>query len=414
MAHLHVHTLLDGTETGPAVIEPDDETLHWHMVDGEKTSIDAFGEGHTHTFDGETTSPPIDRDSNKGSEMGRETKYIGGNVVEVKQEERNGVQVGIIKGYIATWDLDRGSWGVRDRFVKGAFLESLERHRRDNRPVRFKDHHGRTVGGFPIAGVFEDEKGLFGAAEVNLEVQQGREAFSLARQGVLSDFSVGFSSIDDIEEGGIRTIRKAELFEGSIVDEPMNPEARITEVKSAVPFQDLPLAGKDQAWDADAAIKRVLEFTESDEKSSLAFARYVKNDTKSQALLIADVIDGKLTAVPAAVFAAAEQLKADDAEMPEADHKAAIGHIERYYAKMALPSPFEADEKQYFVADDVKAWTERELEKFLRNTGGMSKSAAKTLSDRLDVKEITPDNENTEAIRKLLDEMKSFKTEIAK
>ena len=188
MAHLHVHTLPDGTETGPAVIDPDDENLHWHLVDGNQTSTDKFGAGHTHTLDGETTSPPIDRDSNKGSDMGKETKYIGGNVVEVKQEERNGVQVGIIKGYIATWDLDRGSWGVRDRFVKGAFLESLNRHRIDNRPIRLKDHHGRTVGGFPIETAFEDEKGLFATGEINLEVQQGREAFSLAKQGVLSDF----------------------------------------------------------------------------------------------------------------------------------------------------------------------------------------------------------------------------------
>lgn len=168
--------------------------------------------------------------------MTRETKYVGGAILEVKQEERNGVQIGIIKGYIATWDIDRGSWGMKDQFEKGAFLESLNDLKSRNRPIRFKDHHGRTVGGFPIDTVFEDDKGLFGTAEINLEVQQGKEAFSLAKQGVLSDFSIGFSSQEDtihrMEGFDLRIIHKAIVWEGSIVDEPMNPEAQITEVKS--------------------------------------------------------------------------------------------------------------------------------------------------------------------------------------
>ena len=75
---------------------------------------------------------------------------------------------------------------------------------------------------------------MFGTAEVNLEVQQGREVFALAKQGVLVDFSIGFipvvSSFD--EDTNIRTITEAIIIEGSIVDEPMNIRARITSVKS--------------------------------------------------------------------------------------------------------------------------------------------------------------------------------------
>ncbi len=395
MAHFHIHTLPDGTETSAPVIDPDNEELHWHTAGDERTSTDAFGAGHTHTIDGEITSPPIDRDSNKGDNMSIETKLIGGNVIEVKEIERQGVKVGIVKGHIATWDLDRGL----DKFVPGAFKESLERHRRENRPIRLKDCHGRTVGGFPIETVVEDEKGLFGVGEINLEVQQGKELFALAKQGVISDFSIGFSSLEDSMENGVRIIRKAEVWEGSLVDEPMNPAARVTEVKN-IKFHDLPLAPSSREWDEKAATERVREFLESNNVGEKAFLW-------PDELLIADIIDGRLTAVPQALFAAVKNLDG----LPTEGKEAVTRNIERYYVKMGLASPF--DEKQYFVADDVKGWTERDVEKFLKRTGLMSKSAAKTLAGRLDTKKKQDDNVDHKELRDLMDELKGFTKDLA-
>lgn len=426
MAHLHIHTLPDGTETSPPVIDPENPDLHWHTVSGARTSSNGpLGGNHTHEFDGETTSPPINRDINKGNDMSQEIKHLGGNVAEVKEIERNGVKIGIIKGHIATFDLDRGL----DRFVPGAFLESLARHRDDNRPIRLKDHHGRTVGGFPIATVLEDEKGLFGIGEINLEVQQGREVFALAKQGVLSDFSIGFTSLDDSMENGVRVIKKAEVWEGSIVDEPMNPAARITEVKTVVPFQDLTLASPDRPWDSSAAITRIREFTDSGDAPTTAYRRAFlwfdsanADDFGAYKLPIADVIGGKLTAVPRGIFAAAAALQGarGGVDIPENDRPRVIRNVERYYAKMGLDSPFSDDDKQYFVADDVKNWTERDVEKFLRDSGMMSKSAAKTLADRLDTKKKPVDpnekpdnNEVTDNLTELLNELKSFTTKVA-
>ena len=163
----------------------------------------------------------------------RETKILGGNIVETKQEDRDGVPVGIIKGYLSTWDVDRGGWGgIKDQFVPGAFLKSIAEHATSGRKIRLKDHHGRTVGGFPITEVKEDTIGLYVVGEVNLEVQQGKELHSLARQGVLVDFSIGFQAMEDSIENGLRTITEAKIWEGSVVDEPMNPKAVVTEVKN--------------------------------------------------------------------------------------------------------------------------------------------------------------------------------------
>jgi hypothetical protein len=174
-----------------------------------------------------------------GEVMKIKTLCHGGIVTETKETKRNGVPVGIVEGYIATWDVDRGGWsGVKDKFLPGAFTKSIERHVKTSRQIRLKDMHGRTIGGFPIESVKQDKRGLFGAGEINLNVQQGKEAFELAKQGVLTDFSIGWELGEHKIDDNIRSIETAEVWEGSIVDEPMNPHANITAVK-ALDFSEL-------------------------------------------------------------------------------------------------------------------------------------------------------------------------------
>jgi len=311
--------------------------------------------------------------------------YHGGRVKEVKTRDRNGIPVGVVSGYIATWDVDRGDWtGIRDKFLPGAFLESIERHRATDRPIRLKDHHGRTIGGFPIETIREDSTGLFGIGEINLEVQQGAEAFSLAKQKVLSDFSIGWEMISEpsIVEG-VRHISKAEIWEGSIVDEPMNPHANILDVKSVVPFQDLPLADRTRPWDSGQAIARVRQFTDSDDEPSRSYRRaflWFDEDSPDQfgsyKLPIADVIDGRLIAVPRGIFAAAATMRGarGGVDIPAEDRPGVIAHINRYYDKLGLDSPF--DEKSFRI-DDLKALDERTLERLCKKGICFSSEGAK-------------------------------------
>lgn len=357
----------------------------------------------------------------------RHTKHIGGNVLEVKVEDRNGVEVGIVKGYIATWDVDRGDWtGIKDQFVKGAFLKSLAEHREKRRQIRLKDHHGRTIGGFPIEMVKEDDIGLLAVGEINLEVQQGREAHALARQGVLTDFSIGFSIVDSSIDNDLRSIFEAIVWEGSIVDEPMNPAANITEVKAVVPFQDLPLADQERPWDSDEAIARIRTFTDSGEAPSATYRRaflyYDKenaDDFTAYKLPIADVISDTLTAIPRAIFAAAAAMSGEQGsvDIPESEREGVIAHINRYYEKMDLPSPFEESDKVYTV-EDVKEWTSRQFEKSLRCRCSFSKSAAKALASRLkeieeptiepELDEPVAGDDTTEQMSKVLENINSI------
>ena len=76
-------------------------------------------------------------------------------------------------------------------------------------------------------------------------------------------------------------------------------------------FQDLPLADRDREWDGDAAEKRVRKWADAEDEPNQKYRDahvWYDSDKKdnftSYKLLIADVVDGKLEAVPRGVMAA--------------------------------------------------------------------------------------------------------------
>lgn len=295
--------------------------------------------------------------------MSIERSSLSGEIVEVKQIEINGVPIGVVAGYIATWQKDhyRGVYGIPDRIIKGAYARSIQEHKaRKNRQIRLKDNHGRVIGGFPIETAREDNVGLYAEGHINLDTQLGREAHSLARQRVLVDFSVGHIVKKDKIENGERLIYDADLIEGSIADEPKNRWANVTEVKNAH-FADLPIVPGEYSWNEDEARARVMELKFADGNGADAFV----GDH-----LIADVIDGKLMVVPAAIHIAAEEVK-------QAGNKSAQLVLERYFGKMELKSPF--DTKLFYTVDDVRAWTNAEFKDALMSTGMFSNGAARAL-----------------------------------
>ncbi len=157
--------------------------------------------------------------------------------IETKQTEVNGVPVGVIKGMASTF----GNVDLQNDVINfGAFAKTIESHKsRHDRPIRMFLGHDRSagaIGGFPIDKVKEQKQGLKVEGHINLEVQRGQEAFALAKQGVLTDLSIGFMAVNvDFERRSgreIRVIKEIELSEISIVDEPANPKATITDVKA--------------------------------------------------------------------------------------------------------------------------------------------------------------------------------------
>jgi HK97 family phage prohead protease len=310
---------------------------------------------------------------------------LGFEIKDITERKESGVPVGIVTGYLATWDIDRG----KDRFEKGAFQESLAEHRQKSRMIRMKAYHDIIIGGFPIDPVREDEKGLYVEGHINLETTAGREAYALAKQGVLSDFSIGYSVNDSEYESGIRVIKRATIWEGSIVDEPMNEHANINEVKTVNPRAKLPKQFADRAyrWDAVAADKRVRTWAGADEaptdKYKTAFLWYANegDNFAEYKLQIADVVDGSLKLVPRAIFAVRAVLAGarGGAKIPAADQAQIKSIINTLYTEMEMETPFTDGGKS-------KAYCTTELKNMQRSIlfdavrfGELSKNATEQL-----------------------------------
>jgi hypothetical protein len=117
-------------------------------------------------------------------------------------------------------------------------------------------------------------------------------------------------------------------------------------------FQDLPLADQERAWDGDAADKRVREWAdaqeEPNEKYREAHVWYDKENKQNfgaYKLLIADVVDGRLTAVPRGVMEAAAVMQGSrgGVDLPEGEIDRVKSHLAKYYAKMNRTPPWEND-----------------------------------------------------------------------
>jgi hypothetical protein len=117
-------------------------------------------------------------------------------------------------------------------------------------------------------------------------------------------------------------------------------------------FQDLPLADRDREWDGDAAEKRVRKWADAQDEPNkkyrdahLWYDGDKKDNFTAYKLLIADVVDGNLKAVPHAVMAAGAimdgarggiNIGKDDAERVK-------NHLAKYYKKMGDTAPWERD-----------------------------------------------------------------------
>lgn len=113
----------------------------------------------------------------------------------------------------------------------------------------------------------------------------------------------------------------------------------------ATAYADLPvLNDRNRAWDAAAAEGRVRSWASSGSETNFskyrrAFLWYDSSEPEqfgSYKLIIADVVNGTLTAIPRAVFAAAAVLQGSrgGVSIPSSDRGAVMRQIERYYNKM--------------------------------------------------------------------------------
>jgi uncharacterized protein len=137
---------------------------------------------------------------------------------------------GELAGYGAVFNLmDRGG----DIIHAGAFKKTLGETKASGAVLPMLWQHDRTN---PIGiwdEVSEDEKGLKVSGSLIMDVPQAVIARSLIQKKAVRGLSIGYMTreADTDRKTGIRHIKRADLFEISLVTMPMNPAAGVTSVK---------------------------------------------------------------------------------------------------------------------------------------------------------------------------------------
>ncbi len=119
---------------------------------------------------------------------------------------------------------------------------------------------------------------------------------------------------------------------------------------SVTKFQDLPLADRDRKWDGGAAEKRVRKWAGAEDAPNQKYRdAHVwydgdkKDNFTAYKLLIADVVDGDLKAVPRGVMAAGAVMDGarGGIDLPKSDVDRVKNHLAKYYEKMDESPPWE-------------------------------------------------------------------------
>jgi len=158
-----------------------------------------------------------------------ELKYID-RPFEVKAVEDDGT----FTGYVSVFNnVDQGG----DVILPGAFTETLAAWKSKDSlpPVLWQHRSGEPIG--PFLEMREDNIGLWVKGKLLIDdVPRAKEARGLLKAKAIRGMSIGYVSRDDSYDRAtdVRTLKKLDLWEGSIVTFPMNQMAGVNAVKSAI------------------------------------------------------------------------------------------------------------------------------------------------------------------------------------
>lgn len=148
-------------------------------------------------------------------------------------------QTGHVEGYGAVFG-NTDSHG--DVILPGAFAKSIAERKAQGRVLPMHVMHGFFGGDGVPAGVWndvaEDSKGLHVKGKISgTNTDAGKLLYERVKDGALGGLSIGFSIPKDgavkmtQPTGPRRQIKQANLYEVSLVDDPSNAQARVTDLK---------------------------------------------------------------------------------------------------------------------------------------------------------------------------------------
>ena len=119
-----------------------------------------------------------------------------------------------------------------DMVMPGAFRASIAARQPSGIRMLYQHDPSEPIGVW--LDLREDQRGLLVRGRLTLDVARGREVASLMRAGALDGLSIGFRTVRARadRQAGIRRLTEIDLWEISVVTFPMQPDARVHQVKS--------------------------------------------------------------------------------------------------------------------------------------------------------------------------------------
>lgn len=192
---------------------------------------------------------------------------------------------GSFEGYGSVFSItDRGG----DIVAPGAFAETLAAAKTAGRMPAMLWQHRQAEPIGVYTSMEEDAIGLKVAGKLALKTARGAEAYELMKMGAISGLSIGYKVRDDSWDRvtGVRTIKKADLFELSLVTMPMNDASRVSAVKTIEELDSLSEIerhlrdacgmSKSEALAMVSRVKSVISRSDSGEREQAVFTAALK------------------------------------------------------------------------------------------------------------------------------------------
>jgi HK97 family phage prohead protease len=140
--------------------------------------------------------------------------------MSVKALQEDGSFEGILASYN---NVDLGG----DRILPGAFTKTMQ-ERGNEIPMLWQHDPHQPIGTLSLS---DSATGLMVKGQLLMDLPQARNAYTLLKAKVIKGLSIGFDTIKDSIDNGVRQLKEVRLWEGSVVTFPMNEACMITTVK---------------------------------------------------------------------------------------------------------------------------------------------------------------------------------------
>ena len=141
--------------------------------------------------------------------------------MQVKELSNEGSFEGLLSVYNS---VDLGG----DTIVPGAFKKTIQEHGSEI-PMLWQHKADVPIGTLKLS---DGPDALSVQGQLLMEIPEAKTAYLLMKHGIVKGLSIGYTTVKDSVENGVRVLKECRLWEGSVVTFPMQESALISSIKN--------------------------------------------------------------------------------------------------------------------------------------------------------------------------------------